>query len=253
MPPPSTTGIKTYENPDEIRGRSVLYEKLLAAPVPQDQLLSNLSLFLESKALSRILFMDHIYRLIVPVMGSVIEFGTRWGANLASFAALRGIYEPYNRHRILIGFDTFEGFPSTRVEDGGSEMMFPGNLAVSEKYERYLQSLLETHESLDPLAHIRRFQLRKGDASKSFETFLREHPHTIVALAFFDFDLYEPTRECLTLLRERLVKGSVVAFDELNDSDSPGETLALMETFGLPNVRLRRWPHASRTSYFVVD
>ena len=49
------------------------------------------------------------------------------------------------------------------------------------------------------------------------------------------------------------MKGSIVGFDELNDPDSPGETRALMEVFGLNNVRLRRFPHASRVSYFVVE
>jgi hypothetical protein len=50
-----------------------------------------------------------------------------------------------------------------------------------------------------------------------------------------------------------LVKGSVIGFDELNDPDSPGETVALMEVFGLNNIKLKRYPYASRTSYFVVE
>ena len=38
--------------------------------------------------------------------------------------------------------------------------------------------------------------------------YLDDHPETIVALAYFDFDLYEPTRKCpdqikLTLTEER--------------------------------------------------
>ena len=57
----------------------------------------------------------------------------------------------------------------------------------------------------------------------------------------------------LELIRPRLVKGSVLGFDELNDPDSPGETLALMETFGLNNIKLRRHRHTSRVSYFVVE
>ena len=31
----------------------------------------------------------------------------------------------------------------------------------------------------------------------------------------------------------------MIAFDELNDPDAPGETLALMETIGLNNVELK--------------
>jgi hypothetical protein len=49
------------------------------------------------------------------------------------------------------------------------------------------------------------------------------------------------------------VKGSVVAFDELNDPDAPGETLALMEVVGLRNIRLQRLRYTSRASFFVVE
>ena len=41
--------------------------------------------------------------------------------------------------------------------------------------------------------------------------------------------------------------------DELNDPDSPGETLALQEVYGLNNIKLKRFPHTSRVSYFVVE
>ena len=44
-----------------------------------------------------------------------------------------------------------------------------------------------------------------------------------------------------------------MAFDELNDPDSPGETLALIEVFGLENIKLKRYPYASRVSYFIVE
>ena len=74
-----------------------------------------------------------------------------------------------------------------------------------------------------------------------------------MALAYFDFDLYKPTRKCLEAIKPCLVKGSVLGFDELNDPDAPGETVALKEVFGLNNVRLRRHSRVSRTSYFVVE
>ena len=93
----------------------------------------------------------------------------------------------------------------------------------------------------------------EGDATLTLPRYLEDNPETIVALAYFDFDLYEPTRVCLETIRDRLVKGSVLGFDELNDHDSPGETLALIETFGLNRIHLKRFRYASRVSYFVVD
>ena len=48
-----------------------------------------------------------------------MDFGTRWGNNMALFSIFRGMYEPFNRHRKIIGFDTFSGFPSIneKMED----------------------------------------------------------------------------------------------------------------------------------------
>jgi hypothetical protein len=245
--------IKSYESLSERDLRTTLVEKLISARIPKDQLLSNLGLFLDSKCLSRILFMDFLYQKIIDVQGVIMEFGTRWGQNLALLAALRGIYEPFNRHRKILGFDTFAGFPSIAPQDGTSEMMEPGQLAVSEGYDIFLSELLTIHEGLSPLGHIKKFDLRKGDATRELPCYLESAPETMVALAYFDFDLYEPTKKCLQIIRPRLTKGSVVGFDELNDPDSPGETLALMETFGLNQVRVKRFPHASRVSYFVVE
>ena len=245
--------IKNYASTEEKQNRQHMIDLLKNCPVPEDQFLSNLGLFLESKNLSRILFMDFLYRQVVDVQGVIIEFGTRWGQNLALFSALRSIYEPFNRHRKIIGFDTFTGFPAIASQDGVSEMMKQGQLTVAEQYESYLSQILETHEALNPLAHIKKFELCVGDASQEIQNFLSREPQTIVALAYFDFDLYEPTRKCLEAIRPRLTIGSVVGFDELNDPDSPGETLALMETFGLHQIKLKRYPYASRVSYFIVE
>jgi hypothetical protein len=247
------TAIKTYASDNEREQRAGLLRLLQEAPIPGDQLLSNLGLFLESKNLARILFMDHLFKQIVDVPGAILEFGTRWGQNLALLSALRGIYDPFNRHRKIVGFDTFTGFPSVKPEDGNSEMIRPGNLAVTENYQSYLSDILTAHERLNPLSHLKKFDLRAGDGTEEIEKFLKDEPHTIVALAYFDFDLYEPTKKCLMAIRPRLTRGSVVGFDELNDPDSPGETLALMEVFGLNKITLKRFPHTSRVSYFIVD
>ena len=245
--------IITYDDQKEKDARNELYELLKECPIPEDQVLSNLGLFLNSKNLSRILFMNYIYQKIVDVQGVVFEFGTRWGQNVALFAALRGIYEPFNRHRKIVAFDTFEGFPSIHEKDGDSSMMVEGMLSLTENYDQYLSSVVSTIEKDNPLSHIQKFELRKGDGIVEIDSYLEQNPETIISLAYFDFDLYAPTKKCLEAIKPRLTKGSVVCFDELNDPDSPGETLALMDVFGLENVTLKRFPYVSRISYFIVE
>ena len=245
--------IKTYSSLEEITARQQFAEHFKNSPIPDDQILSNMGLFLNSKALSRLLFMNHLYEQIVDVMGVVMEFGTRWGPNLAQFAALRGIYEPFNRHRKIVAFDTFEGFPSIHDKDGSSTLMQVGMLKLSDNYENFLDEVLKNHEDDNPLSHIKKYEIVKGDTTFEIDNYLERNPETIISLAYFDFDLYEPTKKCLEAIKHRLVKGSVLAFDELNDPVSPGETLALMEVVGLKNIKLKKPKHASRVTYFVVE
>ena len=111
-------------------------------------------------------------------------------------------------------------------------MMFKGALKTHDKYEKFLNEILNIQEKLNPLSHIKKFEIIKGDAVTDFPKYILKNQPTIISLAYFDFDIYEPTKELLKLIKPRLVRGSVLAFDELNDPDSPGETLAVMETLG---------------------
>jgi len=240
----------THGDAQEPARRHRLVELLKACPLPQDELLPNLGLFLTPQTLSRILFMDFLYRQIIPVQGVVIEFGCRWGQNVSIFTALRGIYEPFNRLRKIIGFDTFAGFPSTSEEDGAK--MVKGGYGVTENYEAYLSEIVRLQEEESPLSHIRKHEIIKGDVMETVAAYFKKHPHTIVALAYFDMDLYGPTKACLELIKDRITPGTVLGFDELNDPDTPGETLAFAECLGLRNVGVKRFPHNARTSYVVI-
>ena len=244
-------GDKEFSNNQEQDARLKLANLLEECKIPKPEILSNLGLFLNSKNLSRILFMNYIYQKIIDVQGVVFDLGTRWGQNMSLFSSFRGIYEPYNRHRKIIGFDTFEGFVEITPEDGESNLMNPGNVTVSPNYENYLNEIMECHEQDNPLSHIKKFSIIKGDANITVQDYLEANPETIISLAYFDFDVYKPTAKVLETIIPRLTRGSVLGFDELNDPDSPGETIALMEKIGLNNIKLRRYRYSSRVSYFV--
>lgn len=219
--------------------------------VPDNEFFLNLGLFLTPQTLSRILFMDYLYKQNIEIQGVVMEFGCRWGQNLSLFMALRGIYEPFNRLRRIIGFDTFEGFNSVDSKDHAS--LKKGDYSVSKGYEEFLKKVLSFQEKESPLSHIEKFEIVKGDASEKIEEYLKMHPETIISLAYFDMDLYKPTLECLIAIKDRLTKGSVLGFDELNDPLCPGETEALREVFGMSGQRIKRFPFNSRTSYMVLE
>ena len=76
-------------------------------------------------------------------------------------------------------------------------------------------------------------------------------PHHVPSDRVFDFDIYAPTKVALEKLFPRMVKGGVVAFDELNCAEFAGETTALLESFDLRQVELKRFPYDPYISYFV--
>jgi hypothetical protein len=224
-----------------------------ASPLPNDEVLPNLGLFLTSKALSRVLFFDTLYRKVLGLHGIVVEFGVRWGQTLSLLSALRGVYEPFNRHRKIVGFDTFSGFKGVSDKDGQQSATTEGSFSVPDGYERYLDEILGLQEALNPAPHLRKYELVKGDAVETVPAYLRAHPETIISMAIFDFDIYTPTRAALEAIQPHLAKGSLLVFDELADPYFPGETLALREVLGIRNVRIQRLPITARISYIEVE
>jgi hypothetical protein len=248
---PTAPKIMTFGAADEADRRVQLAQLLRQSPIPNQELMLNVGLYLTPQTLSRVLFMDFLYRQILDTQGIVVEFGCRWGQNMSLYTSLRGIYEPFNRLRRVVGFDTFSGFVSVADEDGKS--VAAGDYATAPRYEDHLAQVLELQEKESPMGHLRKHQIIKGDATKTFPDFLARNPQTIVALAYFDFDLFEPTRDCLKQLEPYLTKGSVIGFDELNDDTTPGETVALREVFGLGRFAIKHYRHSARTSYLVVE
>jgi len=248
-----TTKLKTIASENELDNRSILSNLLADSPIFNEEKVSNTALFLKRQELSKILFLNEIYSKLITTHGVIMEMGVRWGQNLVTLNNLRGIYEPFNHSRKIIGFDTFEGFPSVSDQDGVAEYNVEGAFNVSENYEQYLEKVLKCHENECPLNHINKNIVVKGDATKTLEKYLNDHPETIIAFIYFDFDIYQPTLECLKLIKPYLTKGSIIGFDELCDPGFPGETEALREVFGTSNFRIERNRFSGIQSYLVFE
>lgn len=237
----------------EVQAYDTLEHSLRTNPIPPHQLLAHLPLYLTRSSMAHIMFMTDLYKQALSVHGDVLEFGVRWGRNLALFASLRNVLEPHNYTRRIIGFDTFEGFASLSKQDGQDAILKDGHLAVSNNWQDELENLLTQHEALAPRPGLKRFELVKGDVVDTFPAWLDQHPESIVALAYFDMDIYRPTRSALEALLPRLTKGSIIGFDELCLQAFPGETVALREVLDLSRHRLIRSPYSGNQSYIVFD
>ena len=160
--------------------------------------------------------------------------------------------------RKVIGFDTFEGHASFSKKDGGSEYVTEltgktGTYAVPGGYEDYLAAMFEAHAQDNVLPQVRKYELVKGNVVKTIGQYLRDNPETIIALAYFDLALYEPTKKCLEAVLPHLVRGSILAIDELNAHHYPGETIAVKEVLGLSKYQVLKSRFLHDRSYIIIE
>jgi hypothetical protein len=199
--------------------------------------------------MTRILAINEIYTKIINKHGIICEFGVRYGQNLALFTQFKGIYEPYNFNRKIIGFDTFTGFKNVNIDKNVNE----NDYNVPDNYEKTLIDILNFHKNNNPIPHCNETIIIKGDASLTLDDYLKNNLHTIIAFVYFDFDIYKPTIDCLNLIKPHLIKGALIAFDELNESLFPGETIAFKEFFDINNTKIYRTSFDPSISYIYFN
>ena len=210
-----------------------------SCPDPVEIKLENFTKYVRRQHLKRFLAMYEIFKLVLPVKGSVVECGVFKGFSLMAWAKLSTMLEPENLTRRIYGFDTFSGFPSVSEKDANPIAMPEQSTLYADSYQE-LQALIAEYDRDRFLGHIDKVHLVRGNATQTIPQFIAEHSHLVVSLLFLDFDLYEPTKVAIEHFLPRMPRGAVIAFDELDNPMWPGETLALLEGVGVSQLKLRR-------------
>jgi hypothetical protein len=236
---------------EEQVGKSI--ERIFAScPDSVETKLENFPKYVRRQHLKRFLALYEIFKLVLPVKGSVIECGVYRGFGLMAWAKLSAMLEPENLTRRIYGFDTFEGFPAVRNEDQSDFQTTATGELCSNSYDELL-ALLREYDADRFLGHIPKVELIRGDISKTAPEFIDKNRHLLVSLLFLDCDLYEPTKVALESFLPRMPKGAVVAFDELDNPIWPGETSALLDSIGIGRLKLRRLEWDPYISYGVLE
>lgn len=223
---------ETNASRSQLCARQRLEEMFRTSPLPAEELLFNLGMYTRSSLLVKFLVMHNLYERIVSIPGVLMEFGTWWGQNLILLENLRAIHEPFNKQRVIVGFDTFSGYTRPSEQDKDSDVWVEHSYSTGKDYKAYLEELLTVHEQSSVLGHVSgNHQLVAGDVEKTAPSYFKDHPETMVAMAYFDMGLYKPTRAALAAIKPHLMPGSVILLDELTWKESPGEALAFKEVF----------------------
>lgn len=244
---------KTRNTTDMIEFYSNLEEFLKTLKWDEVRKISNFPVLSYRQSITSFLERYELFKLIKNTPGSIVECGVANGFGLMSFAHFCSIFEGYHYTRKIIGFDTFEGFtePSTQDLTSKASHMTKGGL----HYQSFdvLQKMIEFYNQNRILGHLEKISIVKGDISTTLPKYLEKNPHLVIGLLYLDLDLYKPTKDTIKLLINRIPKGGMICFDEINHQDYPGETIAIIEEIGISNLKLKRLDFATMSSYAVME
>jgi hypothetical protein len=227
---------------------SLVQESFEKSSIPLLDKLEAFPRFATKRSIARFLAKHEIFKQVIGITGGIVECGVLNGSGLFTWAQLSNIYEPVNYTRKIVGFDTFEGFPSVHAEDNtGVLESKAGDLRGSSVEELTLS--VKKLDSERALGHIPIVTLVKGDIAHTAKAYLQKNPQLIVSLLYLDFDLYEPTKLALETFLPRMPKGAIVAFDEINCDSYPGETRAMDDVLGIKDQQIHRFPFDPWISY----
>ena len=176
---------------------------------------ANFAVYANRQDINRFLALHELFKLQLPVKGSIVECGVFGGSSLFTFAHLSGIYEPSNYHRKIIGFDTFEGmveptFYDVNYNNKSAKKMFDEH--VEKKIDFAMCSLEDVKKNIRENTNINNIFLIKGKVENTLRN-IKKLPKKISILRL-DTDFYESTKIELEVLFPRLVKGGVLIIDD---------------------------------------
>lgn len=247
---------QTPSSKNSLESRESLYKLFAKRPFDDPNTLVNLSLYMRSGVLAKLLFLNEIYQEIVSIPGCIFEFGTYLGGSTITFENLRAVYEPYNHLRRIFTFDTFQGYINTESEKVISpvfkKIIEESIYTTPTNYADYLRELVNYHESENVMSHIKKHQVIEGDVIQTVPKTLAHDPSILIALAYFDLAMLKPTLEVLNVILPKMVKGSIIVLDELGHPNYPSETKVFFDLLAGRQYSIRRSNFLSDRSLITI-
>ncbi len=212
----------------------------------------NFSKYTRRQTIARFLARYEIFKKQIDIKGSIIECGVNEGMGLMSLAHFSVTLEPYNYQRKIIGFDTFEGFPSISRLDNRNKMSFKGSFKQNYNSYKDIKESIKVFNKNRFIKNKTKINLVKGNAIKTIPAFVKKNRHLVVSSLWLDFDIYEPTKVALDNFVPLMPKGGIIIFDELNNEYWPGETRAFLENKRIKYTKLQSFPFEPNISYIIL-
>jgi hypothetical protein len=210
--------------------------------------------YVRTNEITRFLTFYHIYNMIKDVQGSILQIGVLEGNTLFSFAHLQENFEPRNYTSKIYGFDTYgeNDYAEIGIEDGEYLNRDIKTVPKVSSFEK-LNTSVNLFNRARLFNQFNIIELIKGNAIETVPQFINDNPGTPIRLLNMQISLYAVEKVVLAAVWPHMPKGSVVHFASLGYEGSPGVGKFVDDVLGLGNVRIQRFPFATKASYIIKE
>lgn len=190
-------------------------------------------------------FITHLefFKQTSTVRGEILEFGIFKGNSFFRWIKFRDLLEQTSSRKV-IGFDIFGDFPEAKFEGDKQRR----DDFVEETNGGKSISLEEMQELLDKQSLSKNVELIKGDILVTLKNYLEKNPHLKISLLHIDVDLYEPVKEILEQLYDRVSTGGIIILD---DYGTFAGTNKAVDDFFNNKAQVKKLPFSNTISYIV--
>jgi hypothetical protein len=190
-------------------------------------------------------FITHLefFKQTSTVRGEILEFGIFKGNLFFRWIKFRDLLEQTSSRKV-IGFDIFGDFPEAQFEGDKQRR----DDFVEETNGGKSISLEEMQELLDKQSLSKNVELIKGDILVTLKNYLEKNPHLKISLLHIDVDLYEPVKEILEQLYDRVSTGGIIILD---DYGTFAGTNKAVDDFFNNKAEVKKLPFSNTISYIV--
>ncbi|MBL0012838.1 MAG: class I SAM-dependent methyltransferase [Flavobacterium sp.] len=190
-------------------------------------------------------FITHLefFKQTSTVRGEILEFGIFKGNSFFRWIKFRDLLEQTSSRKV-IGFDIFGDFPEAKFEGDKQRR----DDFVEETNGGKSISLEEMQELLDKQSLSKNVELVKGDILVTLKDYLNKNPHLKISLLHIDVDLYEPVKEILEQLYDRVSTGGIIILD---DYGTFAGTNKAVDDFFNNKAEVKKLPFSNTISFIV--
>jgi hypothetical protein len=168
----------------------------------------------ERKVFFKMYWRMKLFEMSKDLHGDIVECGVFKGAGLFLWLKMLELEQPHSIKKV-IGFDFFDpSFVDTldnNLDKGAMKQVFDRDSKI--KSDDVSVETINKNIT-DAGFKSNRFELVKGDISKTSVEYLQERPGFRISLLYLDLDLDIPTYNTLTAFWDRIVPGGIIVLDE---------------------------------------